>query len=90
LDLRNSGKNIPSSSPMGYFEKHGVKAAVDCFYQQKQMHSVGIFGVSMGAETSIMQRPMSPKNFGDRPVRPMQEPGNRTQTILKSALPIII
>lgn len=61
LDLRNSGKNIPSFSSMGYYEKHDVKAAVDYLYQQKQMHSVGIFGVSMGAATSIMAMDKDPR-----------------------------
>lgn len=61
LDLRNSGKNIPSFSSMGYFEKYDVKAAVDYLYQQRQMQTVGIFGVSMGAATSIMAMVADPR-----------------------------
>ena len=54
LDLRNSGKNRPAFSSMGYFEKKDVQAAVDYLYRQTQVQSVGIFGTSMGAVTSIM------------------------------------
>ena len=61
LDLRNSGKNIPSFSSMGYFEEQDVKAAVDYLYQQKKLQRIGVFGVSMGAATSIMAMAKDPR-----------------------------
>ena len=54
FDLRNQGESAKSFSTMGYFEKNDVKAAVDFLQQQKQIQSIGIFGTSMGAVTSIM------------------------------------
>jgi dipeptidyl aminopeptidase/acylaminoacyl peptidase len=54
FDLRNSGENIRSFSTMGYFEKNDVIAAVDYLHQQKQIQTIGIFGTSMGAATSVM------------------------------------
>ena len=60
LDLRNSGKNVRSFSTMGYFEKNDVKAAVDFLYQ-RDIQSVGIFGTSMGAVTSIMAMEKDPR-----------------------------
>ena len=54
FDLRNQGKSAKSFSTMGYFEKHDVIAALDYLQQQKQIQSIGIFGTSMGAVTSIM------------------------------------
>ena len=54
FDLRNQGRSTKSFSTMGYFEKHDVIAALDYLQQQKQIQSIGIFGTSMGAATSIM------------------------------------
>lgn len=54
FDLRNQGKSAKSFSTMGYFEKRDVIAALDYLQQQKQIESIGIFGTSMGAATSIM------------------------------------
>ena len=54
LDLRNSGQNVRSFSSMGYFEQNDVTAAVDYLQQQKKIKSIGVFGTSMGAATSIM------------------------------------
>jgi len=60
LDLRNSGQNMRSFSSMGYFEKSDVKAAVD-YLQQRNIKSIGIFGTSMGAATSIMAMEKDPR-----------------------------
>ncbi len=54
FDLRNQGKSAKSFSTMGYFEKLDVIGALDYLQQQKQIESIGIFGTSMGAATSIM------------------------------------
>ena len=54
FDLRNQGKSAKSFSTMGYFEKRDVIRALDYLQQQKQIESIGIFGTSMGAATSIM------------------------------------
>ena len=54
FDLRNQGKSAKSFSTMGYFEKRDVIGALDYLQQQKQIESIGIFGTSMGAATSIM------------------------------------
>ena len=54
FDLRNQGKSTKSFSTMGYFEKRDVIAALDYLQQKKQIESIGIFGTSMGAATSIM------------------------------------
>ena len=54
FDLRNQGKSTKSFSTMGYFEKRDVIRALDYLQQQKQIESIGIFGTSMGAATSIM------------------------------------
>ena len=54
FDLRNQGKSAKSFSTMGYFEKRDVIRALDYLQQQEQIESIGIFGTSMGAATSIM------------------------------------
>ena len=54
FDLRNQGKSAKSFSTMGYFEKRDVIGALDYLQQQRQIQSIGIFGISMGAATSIM------------------------------------
>lgn len=51
LNLR---RNSEKSASMGYHETKDVKAAVDFLLNEKQMESVGIFGFSMGAATSIL------------------------------------
>ena len=54
FDLRNSGLSEGLFSSMGFYEKNDVIGVVDYLYQRKNIHSLGIFGVSMGAATSIM------------------------------------
>jgi pimeloyl-ACP methyl ester carboxylesterase len=54
FDLRNQGNSTKSFSTMGYFEKQDVIGALDYLQQQKRISSIGIFGTSMGAATSIM------------------------------------
>ena len=54
FDLRNQGKSTQSFSTMGFFEKRDVIGALDYLQQQKKIQSIGIFGTSMGAATSIM------------------------------------
>ena len=54
FDLRNLGKSTKSFSTMGYFEQRDVIGALDYLQQQKKIQSIGIFGTSMGAATSIM------------------------------------
>lgn len=61
FDLRNSGTNIRSFSTMGYFEQYDVNAAVDYLYQQRGIKSIGIFGTSLGAATSIMAMVKDPR-----------------------------
>ena len=39
---------------MGYFEQYDVKAAVDFVLKKKNANSIGLFGFSMGAATSIL------------------------------------
>ena len=51
LSLRRNA-NQPAS--MGYHERKDVKSAVDFLLKEKQMDSVGVFGFSMGAATSIL------------------------------------
>ncbi|MBU2509728.1 alpha/beta fold hydrolase [bacterium] len=48
-----SGGNKAFAS-MGYFEKKDVKAAIDWVINKKQAQSIGVFGFSMGAATSIL------------------------------------
>ncbi|HMW06726.1 MAG TPA: alpha/beta hydrolase [Leptospiraceae bacterium] len=47
---RNSGE----FATMGFYEVNDVKAAVDFLIQEKKIKTVGIFGFSMGAATSIL------------------------------------
>ncbi|MDX1960690.1 MAG: alpha/beta hydrolase [Leptospiraceae bacterium] len=47
---RNAGK----FASMGFYEKLDVLAAIDYLIKEKKMDSVGIFGFSMGAATSII------------------------------------
>ena len=61
FDLRNSGANAQTFSTMGYFEREDVVAAVDYLYRQKAIYSIGIFGTSMGAATSIMAMQADPR-----------------------------
>lgn len=61
FDLRNSGESEHSFSSMGFYEKHDVTAAVDYLYQHRNIQSVGIFGVSMGAATSIRAMVTDPR-----------------------------
>ena len=53
FDLRNQGQSTQSFSTIGYFEKRDVIGVLDYLQQQKQIQSIGIFGTSMGAATSI-------------------------------------
>jgi dienelactone hydrolase len=39
---------------MGFYEKNDVLAAVDYLQRRSDNHSIGVFGVSMGAATAIM------------------------------------
>jgi uncharacterized protein len=51
LNLRRNANQFAS---MGYHERKDVKAAVDFLINQKNLESIGIFGFSMGAATSIL------------------------------------
>ncbi len=53
-DSRVLAKSDKAFASMGYFEKNDVKAAIDYVINKKQAKSVGVFGFSMGAATSIM------------------------------------
>ncbi|MBL8018799.1 MAG: alpha/beta fold hydrolase [Leptospirales bacterium] len=53
IDLRNCGQSQKSFSSMSYFERRDVLAAVDFLAVQKGAKSIGVFGFSMGAATSI-------------------------------------
>lgn len=53
LDLRGCGKSQASVSTMSFYERRDVLAAVDYATRQKGAGSVGVFGFSMGAATSI-------------------------------------
>ena len=51
LSLRRNANEYAS---MGYHEVKDVKAAVDFLLKEKKLESVGVFGFSMGAATSIL------------------------------------
>ncbi len=51
LNLR---RNAGSFASMGYFETEDVTSAIDFMLAEKQLDSVGLFGFSMGAATSIL------------------------------------
>ncbi len=54
IDLRGFGTSEPGFTSMGYHEPKDVYAAVDYLVDTKKVSSVGIFGFSMGAATSII------------------------------------
>ncbi len=54
FDLRNSGKSEGDSTSLGYHERNDVIAAVDFLADEKNINSIGVFGVSMGAATSVL------------------------------------
>jgi len=51
IDLRRNHGRFAS---MGYYEPRDAKAAIDFLLNEKKLRSVGIFGFSMGAATSII------------------------------------
>lgn len=53
LDLRGCGKSQPSMSTMSYYERRDVTAAVDYAARERGAVSIGVFGFSMGAASSI-------------------------------------
>lgn len=53
-DSRALSSGDKAFASMGYFEKNDVKAAIDFVINKKQAESIGVFGFSMGAATSIM------------------------------------
>ena len=53
IDLRNCGQSQRAFSSMGAYERRDVHAAVD-YAVSRGMRSIGVFGFSMGAATSIM------------------------------------
>ncbi|MCE9600380.1 MAG: prolyl oligopeptidase family serine peptidase [Spirochaetia bacterium] len=54
IDLRNAGESQKSFISMGYYERRDVLAAVDYLALVKSARSIGVFGFSMGATTSIL------------------------------------
>lgn len=54
FDLRNYGKSAGNFTSMGIYEKLDVQAAVDFLQQKKKLQHIGVYGVSMGAVTSIL------------------------------------
>jgi fermentation-respiration switch protein FrsA (DUF1100 family) len=61
LDLRHSGSSEGPFSSMGFYEKNDVIAAVDYLQRRSDNQSIGVFGVSMGAATSIMAMVEDPR-----------------------------
>lgn len=61
FDLRNSGQSGGDFSSMSYFERQDVIAAVDFLQNEKNLKSIGVFGTSMGAVTSIMAMDQDPR-----------------------------
>lgn len=53
-DLRNHGKSNGDVTTMGYYEKRDVFGAVSWLKEVKKKDRIGVFGVSMGAATTIM------------------------------------
>ncbi|MCE9500868.1 MAG: alpha/beta hydrolase [Leptospira sp.] len=58
IDLR---RNHGKFASMGFFERRDVKAATDFLINEKKLKSVGIFGFSMGAATSILAMEEDPR-----------------------------
>lgn len=58
LNLR---RNSNSFASMGFYEPKDVIAAIDFLIQDKKLESVGLFGFSMGAATSILTMEMDPR-----------------------------
>ena len=61
LDLRHSGLSQGGFSSMGFYEKNDVIAAVDYLQRRSGNHSLGVFGVSMGAATSVLAMVADPR-----------------------------
>jgi dipeptidyl aminopeptidase/acylaminoacyl peptidase len=61
FDLRNSGQSGGDFSSMSYFERQDVIAAVDFLQNEKNLESIGVFGTSMGAVTSMMAMDQDPR-----------------------------
>lgn len=61
LDLRNCGKSQKSFNSMGFYEKQDVLAAARFLLEKKQMKTLGILGISLGAATSVMSMAREPK-----------------------------
>ena len=61
FDLRNSGQSGGAFSSMSYFERQDVIAAVDFLHDEKNLRSIGVFGTSMGAVTSMMAMDQDPR-----------------------------
>lgn len=53
FDMRNSGQSTKGTTTMGYYERYDVISAVDYVEKEKNMKSIGVFGVSMGSSSSI-------------------------------------
>ncbi|PKL37748.1 MAG: alpha/beta hydrolase [Spirochaetae bacterium HGW-Spirochaetae-1] len=53
IDLRSHGKSTPGPISMGYHERDDVIAGVDYLVDARKLRDIGVFGVSMGAATSI-------------------------------------
>jgi fermentation-respiration switch protein FrsA (DUF1100 family) len=53
IDLRNHGKSEGALTTMGLLEKNDIMGAVDFLVNEKNMKSVGVFGVSMGSSAAI-------------------------------------
>jgi dipeptidyl aminopeptidase/acylaminoacyl peptidase len=61
IDLRGCGKSQASMSTMSYYERRDVTAAVDYAAAKRGAASVGVFGFSMGAASSIHAMEMDPR-----------------------------
>ena len=61
FDLRNHGSSDRAVTGMGFHEKNDVIGAVDYLVGRRGMQRLGVFGVSMGASTSIQAMAADPR-----------------------------